>query len=119
MNYKNRYNLIFIFLSFVVFISIVSFFRYQIRELPDSLPESLEKTLKEECSKWEPVFLENALMDGLIGHYPDINFFAGDGKSKEIAGSYNQFCFLSIEEIPSVLNKLSNYNRKEIANGCS
>ncbi len=118
--FKNRYNIIFIFLFLVAFFSVFSFFSYQIQPLKEKMPKKIHLFLQKNLLKGEAIFLNEEFLDLFVLKYPKFNIYPAGGKEKETALSKNDFYLLSCYFSPD-FNFFKDFKHKRVAfqDGCS
>lgn len=112
--FLNKYNLSLVFTIFIALWAAYSFFSYQIQELPDRLPDTLEKYLKENYLYGEPVILSEETLDQLVWKYPEYNIYPGGGKNAEKAAEFANFLLISYNGIPRAFKNLKDYEQKPV-----
>ncbi len=107
--FSSRYSFSLLFLCILVCWSLISFFGYHIKLLPEKLPQPLYTYLTKEILPGEKIFLADARFDQLIWNYPELDIQPGSGISVKQAGGETLFYLISDRQLPRDFGKLPGF----------
>lgn len=86
-----NHNLVLLFAISLTLWAVYSFFSWQIKPLPQKIPDELINNIMQEGYFGEPAFLSSQMMDAFVLNHPDLNIFPAGGEALKNAQSLKNF----------------------------
>ncbi|MCK5808084.1 hypothetical protein KAH37_03750 [bacterium] len=95
---KNRYHIAAIGFLLIFLYSLIILFTYRFRELPDSLPHTIVKTIEQSSYQGMPLFTASQFFDHLIKKYPQFDIRAAGNKPWKQTETLHSFLLLTLDD---------------------